>query len=258
MTEINFTFTGPMTIHIHVYPGAEPPVITAPELPAPEPPVITTPEVPAPEPPLPWHEPLAPEMPAPEWAGPIGDIQHICLVCGTPISAYDAGRCARHSQRNPVPTPEAPAVGGPPSVVSVGPRGGIRKTCPICGKPISKKANACPHHRGVVARLLAANTPMAAWPTEQPASPPPAVAPADPLPVSDPPAADPAPPDAPATLPEAPVTADPDVRPARESKIPAFLRKHLPIARPGDRATAAEAEAYTELDLTELHGSRIA
>src|SRR4030042_4645483 len=89
MTDISFTFTGPMTIHIHVYPGAEPPVITTPEVP------------------LPGHKPLVPGMPAPEPLGPIGDIQHTCLVCGAPISAYDAGRCTRHSHRNPVPAPEA-------------------------------------------------------------------------------------------------------------------------------------------------------
>lgn len=144
MTDISFTFTGPMTIHIHVYPGAEPPVITAP-VGADQARYIVS-DVSA------YPEPPAPDLPS--------------LVPAEPLDAA------------PPAAPASEPVGGPLSaVIPKSPRAGVRKVCPICGKPISKKAAACHHHRGVVARLLAAGAPRASWPTATPAQPIPAPAP---------------------------------------------------------------------------------
>jgi len=216
MTDIRFTFTGPMTIHIHVYPGAEPPVITAPETPTLEP-----------------AEPLD-AAPGPRY-----------MVSDQP--AFEAA----------APEPPAPAVERTAVLPAQGPRGGVRKVCPICGRVISPKFKACNRHALLVRKLLAANTPLADWPTvnPQPTEPDPPAEPAVERTAVPPPSAQ----DATASSADPRGSTDPpaDPEPAKRSRIPAFLRGHLPTGRRGDRDAGGDP-AYTELDLSELHGSRIA
>lgn len=112
------------------------------------------------------------------------------------------------------PEPPIPVSGQPSPVVPHGPRGGIRKTCPVCGIPISMYAKTCKSHRSNSFNEYHG-------PVE------------------------------PARAPDAPVE-EPALSAAKESTVPASLR---PRDRDRDRDVVRD---YSDLDLSDLHGSRIA